>query len=261
MFSNYISSNTPVLIIFILDQSSRMAEPFKGNLTKDEYQCMIVNNFVNDLIFSNSAGDKIKDRFYVAIIGHSNNQANEIRTGYLSLFADNPLQINKVKRKVSDGVGGLVEIEEEEAIYIERFSSGVENQLEAFKLSKELTISWFDKRKYCSTLIVNISGGFPSNWKEATLVVNEIKKSGIKEDNPLIFNLLLDENIKGLHFPDLKQIYCESFTNHLYFEWSSYVTEDNIHSALKYELRILKSSKLYSNQTIESILNLINFGS
>jgi hypothetical protein len=261
MFSNYISSNTPVLIIFILDQSSRMAEPFKGNLTKDEYQCMIVNNFVNDLIFSNSAGDKIKDRFYIAIIGHSNNQANEIRTGYLSLFADNPLQINKVKRKFSDGAGGLVEIEQEEAIYIEPFSLGSENQLDAFKLSKEWAISWFDKRKYCSTLIVNISGGFSLNWKESTLVVNEIKKSGVNEDNPFMFNLLLDGNVKGLHFPDLKKIYCESFTNHLYFEWSSYVTENIIHSALRFDLSLLKSSKLYSNQNIESILNLINFGS
>lgn len=261
MFSNNISSNTPVLIIIILDQSSRMAEPFKGNLTKDEYQCKLVNNFINDLIFGNSAGDKIKDRFYISIVRHNNNKASEISSGNLSTYADTPLRIEKVQKKVSDGIGGLVEIEQEVAIYIEKLASGEENLLDALNLSKELALEWFNERKYCSTLIVNISGGFASNWKEITLVVNEIKKVGEAEDSPFIFNLLLDANIKELQFPDLERIFCESFTNQLYFEWSSYVTNEIINSGLRHDLRILKCSKLYSNQTCNSILNLINFGS
>jgi hypothetical protein len=261
MFKHYISSVTPVFIIIILDQSSRMNEPFKECLTKVQYQCKLVNEFVNDLIFSNSAGEKIKDRFYITIIGQNNNQATEIRSGYLSAFADTPLQIQKVNRKVSDGIGGLVEIEEEMAIYIEALASGEANQLDAFTLSKELAFGWFNERGYCSTLIVNISGGFPSNWEEVTLVVNEIKKVGKSEDSPFIFNLLLDTNIKELQFPNLEKIYCESFTNQLYFEWSSYVTNDIIDSRLRYDLRILKCSKLYSNQKFNYVLNLINFGS
>jgi hypothetical protein len=261
MFKHSISSVKPAFIIIILDQSSRMDEPLNEDLTKAEYQCKLVNEFVNDLIFSNSAGDKIKDRFYITIIGHNNNQANEIRSGYLSSFADSPLHIQKVKKRVSDGIGGLVEIEQEFSLYIEPFSSREENQLDAFKLSKEFAIAWFDKRKYCSTLIVNIGGGFSSCWEETTKIVNDIKKIGETVDSPFIFNLQLDANINGLLFPDLEGVYQESFTSQLYFEWSSYVSNDIIESGLRNGLRILKCSKLYSNHKSNYILNLINFGS
>jgi hypothetical protein len=261
MFKNYISSVTPVFIIIILEQSSRMNEPFIEDLTKSEYQSKIVNEFIDNLVFSNSAGDKIKDRFYITIVSHYNSKANVITSGFLSTFADNPIRIEKVQKKVSNGVGGLVEIEEEMAIYIESLASGEENQLDAFRLSKELALGWLNERKYCSTLIVNISGGFPSNWKETTMVVNKIKKVGKNEDSPFIYNLLIDTNIKKIQFPDLEKIYCESFTNQLYFEWSSYVTNDIIESGLRYDLGISKCSKLYSNHKFNYILNFINFGS
>jgi hypothetical protein len=261
MFKNYISTVTPAFIVIILDQSSRMDEPFKKDLTKAEYQCKLVNEFINNLIFSNSAGDKIKDRFFISIIGHSNDNANEIRSGYLSSFADNPLRIEKVKKKVSDGIGGLVEIEIEDAIYIDEIFNGVENQLEAFILTKNKTKDWIEQKGYCSTLIVNISGGFSSCWEGTTKIVNEIKKIGETLDSPFIFNLQLDANVKELVFPNLEGIYKESFTSQLYFEWSSYVSNDIIESGLRNGLRILKCSKLYSNHNFNYILNLINFGS
>jgi hypothetical protein len=261
MFKNYISTVNPVYIVIILEQSSRMDEPFVEDLTKAEYQCKLVNEFINDLIFSNSAGDKIKDRFYISIISHKNSQANEISSGWLSSFANNLIRTEKTQRKVSNGVGGLVEIEVEVATYVESLAFGKENQLDAFKLSKELAFRWFNERTYCSTLIINISGGFPSNWKETTMVINAIKKVGIVDDSPFIYNLLLDTNVKKVQFPDLERICFETFTSQLYFEWSSYVTNDIIESGLRHDLKILKSSKLFSTQKINDVLNFINFGS
>jgi hypothetical protein len=222
MFDHYISSAKPVFVIIILDQSSRMKELFKDGLSKGMYQYRLVNKFLNELIFRNVAGDKIKDRFFISVIGHSNDKANEIRSGYLSSFADSPLRIEKEKEKVSDGIGGLVEIDIEEAIYVDGIFMGGENQLEVFKLTQNKIKDWIEQKGYCSTLIVNISGGFTADWKETTTRINDMKAMVNNSDRLLFFNLLLDSNNRNLLFPTFEEVAQVSFTNLLYYEWSSY---------------------------------------
>jgi hypothetical protein len=273
MFDHCISSAKPVFIIIILDQSSRMAEPHNDGLSKGMYQYRLVNKFLNELIFRNAAGDKIYDRFFISIIGHGNNEANEIRSGYLSSFADAPLQTQKVKKKVSDGIGGLVEIEFEDASYIDETSNGGENQLAAFMLTQKKVKEWIDQRGYCSTLIVNISGGFPSLWKEATIRINDIKSMANNSNRLLIFNLLLDTNNRNLVFPTLEEVAQVSFTNLLYFEWSSYFNcpiepKTRLQNKLVNNLsdsdiflNDLNTKKMFSNCQLLEILNYIYIGS
>jgi hypothetical protein len=108
------SSATPGYIIFLVDQSGSMGEDYTGGKNKAEFTALVINRTINDLIFTNSAGDKIKDRVFISIIGYGGqggNSVDDIRSDYLSAFADSPLRTEKVKKKVSDGAGGLVEIE------------------------------------------------------------------------------------------------------------------------------------------------------
>jgi len=59
MFKHYISSPYPAHIVIIIDQSSRMSEPYSKGKTKAEYVADDINNFINDLIFMCCVGDKI----------------------------------------------------------------------------------------------------------------------------------------------------------------------------------------------------------
>lgn len=250
-----------------------MAELFKDGLSKSMYQCHLVNKFINELIFRNVAGDKIKDRFFISIIGHSNDNAHEIRSGYLSAFADSPLRIEKVKKKVSDGIGGLVEIEIEDAIYVDGIFNGVENQLEAFILTQNKIKDWIQQKGYCSALIVNISGGYTSDWKEVTIRINDMKAMVNNSDRLFFFNLLLDSNNRNLLFPTLEEIAQVSFANLLYYEWSSYFNfpiepKTRLHNKLAhnlYDLDIfvneLNTKKMFSNYHLLEILNYIYLGS
>lgn len=258
MFSSHISSATPAYIIIILDQSSRMLEPYSGGVTKAEFQCKLVNDFITEIININMDGDKIKDRFFISLFGHSNSQVNDLRSDYVSFFGNNLLRIEKVKKKVSNGAGGQVEIDEEIPVFIEPISEGEEAQLSAFNYSFELTKGWNSKKDNKYPLIINVSGGFPSKWKETTQVVNEIKNIGNDDKHPTIFNLLLETGKTALLFPPLEEIYCKSFTSNLYFEWSSYVNSESIENARRYDLNLNQSSKMFSNLRIIDIIKLIN---
>ena len=135
------------------------------------------------------------------------------------------------------------------------------------------TKDWIEQKGYCSTLIVNISGGFTSDWKEVTIRINEMKAMVNNSDRLLFFNLLLDSNNKNLLFPTLEDVAQVSFTNLLYFEWSSYFNfpiepktllhnklVDNL-SDLDIYVNDLNTKKMFSNYHLLEILNFIYIGS
>src|SRR5690554_2950541 len=166
------SSATPGYIIFLVDQSGSMGEdyivnPNGNNQNKAEFTALVINRTINDLIFTNSAGDKIKDRVFVSIIGYGGqggNSVDDIRSDYLSAFADSPLRTEKVKKKVSDGAGGLVEIEEEMAIYLEPTCprNGLTPMGEALDFAKQLIEGWITKKpENPAPVIINVSDGLP----------------------------------------------------------------------------------------------------
>src|SRR5688572_9890749 len=107
------SSATPGYIIFLVDQSGSMAENYTGGRDKAEYTALVINRTINELVYTNAAGEKIKDRVFISLIGYGGkggNSVDNLRSDYLSKFADVPLRIEKIKKKVPDEAGGLVEI-------------------------------------------------------------------------------------------------------------------------------------------------------
>lgn len=261
MFKNYISSSYPAHIVMIIDQSSMMSEPYSKGKTKAEYVVDDINNFINQLIFMCCAGDNIKDWFYISIVGHSNNEIKLIESKYLSEFAENPIRIIKVKKTVADGAGGWVEIEEEKAEYINPCCEGVSNLFSAFKYIQVLISDWMNQKQYLSTLIINISGGYTAEWQMTTKVIEKIKNLKSNGENPFLFNWLLDSNSSNLEFPSLDNVYENSFTSHLFFEWSSYMSGQMIDNCKRFGFNVHQGAKLFSNKGINNVLNLINIGS
>ncbi len=258
---NYISSSYPAHIVMIIDQSSMMSEPYSKGKTKAEYVVDDINNFINQLIFMCCAGDNIKDWFYISIVGHSNNEIKLIESKYLSEFAENPIRIVKVKKTVADGAGGWVEIEEEKAEYINPYCEGVSNLFSAFKHIQVLISDWMNQKQYLSTLIINISGGYTAEWQMTTKVIEKIKNLKSNGENSFLFNWLLDSNSSNLEFPSLDNVYENSFTSHLFFEWSSYMSGQMIDNCKRFGFNVHQGAKFFSNKGINNVLNLINIGS
>ena len=161
------SSATPGYIIFLVDQSGSMGEDYTGGKNKAEFTALVINRTINELIFTNSAGDKIKERVFISIIGYGGkggNSVDDIRSDYLSAFADSPLRVEKIKKKVSDGAGGLVEIEEEMAMYVEPTCprNGLTPMAEALDFAKQLIEGWITKKPdNPAPVIINVSDGMP----------------------------------------------------------------------------------------------------
>jgi len=274
------SSENPGYIIFLVDQSGSMGEdyivnPNGKNQNKAEFTALVINRTINDLIFTNSAGDKIKDRVFISIIGYGGkggNSVDDIRSDYLSAFADSPLRVEKIKKKVSDGAGGLVEIKEEMAMYIEPTCprNGLTPMAEALDFAKQLIEGWITKKPdNPAPVIINVSDGMPYTGsnpiddKEKTIsTANSIMNINTGDGNPLIFNVHLGQ-------PPFNETKFSSNENEvadeegkLLYKISSKVPESYREAARKHEFVTSEDSRGFvSNAGPETLIKFINFGS
>ena len=69
MYSKLIGSNSPGLFIILVDQSESMADPY-ADKNKAEFAALAVNRTIYEILESCMAGQKIKDRCHITVIGY-----------------------------------------------------------------------------------------------------------------------------------------------------------------------------------------------
>lgn len=249
----FISSESPAHIIFIIEQSSTMGEFYRNDKTKADFAANEVNRFISDLVCNCVNGDRVKDWFYISILGHSDNKVFELWSGYLSSYAENPLRIDTVRKSLSDGAGGQIEIEFENPIWLTPTSKGKENLFSSLEFARDLIQKWMKKKSYLSTLIINISGGYNDDWQNTLNLVNEIKNISCNKQSPILFNLFLSHE-HNLEFPSLDKIFDKSFAIQYFFELSSYINKEMINYFRRYELTVSIGGKLFSNKGLLNVL-------
>ena len=113
-----LSRNNPTSLIFLIDQSSSMAEPFGAQPEKPKAEGVAdgINRLLQNLVLKCAKGDGIRDYFHVGVIGYGSRVAWAIggklagqKLVPISIIANNPLKVEQRTRKVDDGAGGLVE--------------------------------------------------------------------------------------------------------------------------------------------------------
>lgn len=265
------SSAHPGYIIFLIDQSGSMSEDYADGRTKAEFTALVINRTINEIINTNMDGDKVKDRVFISLIGYGGdggNSVDDIRSDYLSEFSNSPLRLEKMKKKVSDGAGGLVEIDEEMPIFVEPVANGLTPMGEALKFAKQLIEGWISKKpENPAPVIINISDGLPyegNNGDEPNKTITvgkDLMNVNTDDGNPLIFNIHIgdggqeisfEENANNLPYDEAKVL----------FEISSKVPDSYKEAARKYDFQVGADSKGFvSNAGPETLIKFINFGS
>jgi len=266
------SSATPGYIIFLIDQSGSMQETCIENKNKAEFTALVINRTINELIFTNMDGDNVKDRVFISLIGYGGkggNSVDDIRSDYISSFADQPIRIDYLKKKVSDGAGGLVEIDDEMPIFIEPVSNGLTPMGDAFAFAKLLIEGWLQKKpENPAPVIINVSDGLPfggalEDQKSKSLyVAGEIMTINTNDGNPLIFNIHIGNgNTKEYAFIDNENEITDDQSKFL-FKISSKIPEAYKIAALKHDFTVKEDSRGFvSNAQPETLIRFINFGS
>lgn len=206
-----LSRSNPTSLLFLIDQSSSMAEPFGAQPEKPKAEGVAdsINRLLQNLVLKCAKGDGIRDYFHVGVIGYGGRVAWALggqlagqKLVPISVIANNPLKIEERTRKVDDGAGGLVEQKFKFPIWFEPVAQGRTPMCEAITQAT-LAVKEF-VGKYPGAfppLVINITDGRATDG-HPELPASQLRSLTTSDGNVLIFNAHLSSKVaRPIEFP------------------------------------------------------------
>lgn len=263
------SSATPGLLIIMIDQSGSMLSPYDGNDSRTVFATRAVNRVIDTIIQKNFDGKAPKNRCFITVIGYNHN-VKKLAAGYLKDLDENPIRVDTVKQKISDGAGGLLTIDKSMPIWVDPITQdGATNMKGAFEMAKDIIEKWVsDKPNNPAPVIINISDGVPYfNGQDVSLcmaqtieVVNKIKEITTGDGKIQIFNAMIGDGTPA-KFPSNKSEVNGTEAEFL-FEISTEIPESYQGAAEKNGLSYKPGARgaIYQADGVD-LISLIDFGS
>lgn len=250
-----------------------MQMQFKGEeVSRTVFATRVINRVIDSIIQNNYNGMSAKDRCSIVAIGYSD-EAQVLCSGLLSHLDETPLRIETVRKKVSDGAGGLVEIQKTMPIWVEPSSGNrCTNMTAAFEMAKQVIEKWLeDKPESPAPVIINISDGIPyydyknelQCMEETAAIVQEIMNIHTKDGNVLVFNAEIGESNTQIILPNSEaEVAAGGIGAKFLYEISSEVPDGYIAAAQKNQLPVKEHSRcaVFAADAV-NLIKLIDFGS
>lgn len=199
MYTKNVERNFPGFIGFLDDTSGSMAEPWAGlGISKAQGVADIMNATIYEISGVCSKPDGIRNYFHWSRSSFGQN----MKVGFHSQeiismkeLWDNPVKKEKRKKKESDGVGGIIEVDVDFPIWIVPEASGLTPMRGALTKAIEITKKFLaDHPDGFPPMWILISDGAPTNsgggldnFDEILTLANELKSLTTSDGNVLLF--------------------------------------------------------------------------
>jgi hypothetical protein len=207
MYTAEISRKNPGLILFLLDQSGSMSEPFGKNkaLAKKDGAADVINRVLQELVQACTKEGGVRHYFDVGVIGYGSAEgfAGPVLGGRLSgktlvplpELADNPLGIKRVMKKEYDGAGGVIEVPIEVPYWFEPVANADTPMCKALSIAKEVVEKWVkDHPNAFPPIVMNITDGEATDGDPEPFA-EELKRLSTSDGNVLLFNCHISSTV------------------------------------------------------------------
>jgi hypothetical protein len=259
MYSKLIGSTTPGLFIILVDQSDSMGDPYTER-NKAEFAALAVNRTIYEILELCMEGEKIKDRCHIAAIGYG--AQTEMLMGGRPSEIENPLHgYANYARKMSDGAGGLVDVEQRLPIWVKPAHSNGTPMAAAFTLAADLIQAWTrENPDNFPPIVFNITDGQPDDADATKAEAQRVSSLGTSDGRTLVYNCHI-----GTGTPEIKlPANTDALTNpgaQLLYDISSVIPQELFFLAERAGLTPQAGSRgLCMNATPETLIKLLTFG-
>ena len=214
------NSATPGCMIFLLDQSGSMAEPFANEQVgsgrrKCDMVATIFNSFLNELITINTevlpdSSSDVKRRADISALGYEGTGATSALDGMLAnqpfvSLADlqmNPLDIEMRKRKEVDDSGNFYEVEIPFPVWIKAKHGGGTPMCAALSRARDLASQWaMNHPDNYPPVVINLTDGMSTDGDPSS-IAQQITQIATSDGNALLFNVHITSiNASPLLYP------------------------------------------------------------
>lgn len=261
MYQEQLSSAKPGFILIMIDQSASMSDKY-ANSDKAEFAALAVNRVIGEIITACSSGNEIKDRCFVAAVGYGAG-TNVLFLDKASELAKNP-NTTTLKRKVSDGAGGLVEVDEVMRVFVKPTASNGTPMAEAFKQAYNGVEKFISNHPDSfPPVVINITDGEPNDFNAATTEAKKLAQLKTSDGNVIVLNAHISNASAGkIELPsDNAGFSSNKFANFL-FDISSVLPEPLAESAKNAGFNVQPNARGFIfNADAEALIKLLQFGS
>jgi len=193
MYAQPIDRNHPGCILFLLDQSASMEEPFSGTgRSKAAELAKAVNRLIRNLVLQCQRGNEVRDYYEIGIVGYGNT-VGPILGGRLtgqqlvpiSVIADYPL------RMVTDSLPGRPEVRIELPIWVDPVANGGTPMTAGIDLAGSFLVDWANHHlSSFPPIVINISDGAATDGDPRPIAA-QLSQIRTSDGNLLLFNVNL----------------------------------------------------------------------
>ena len=198
-YNQEISRANPGYLIILIDQSFSMCYPYGSAGTKARECSNAVNRVLRETVLACTDGEEIKNSCYISVLGYgkSKDEAVNAFSGMLASksmvsvqdLTENCLRVENIKRKVSDGAGGLVEIDDQFPIWVEPASVGETPMSDGFKIASQLISEWIEQHESSfPPVVINITDGEANSLPRARAAAEQLAQLGTNDGKTLLLN-------------------------------------------------------------------------
>ena len=209
-YAAQISRTNPACLLFLIDQSKSMADPFHATgQTKAGVVADALNRLIQNVVLRSAKADGVRDYFRVGVLGYGQG----VRAGLggsvpfkilipVSELGAHPLRVETRTKLIPDGVGGVVEQKVKFPVWYDIEASGQTPMCEAFAAAG-LAVKGFVEEfpNAFPPIVLNLTDGMPTDGNpqlNARLLTN----LGTSDGAALLFNLLISNTpVPADYFP------------------------------------------------------------
>lgn len=198
MYSTEISRSNPTCFVFLIDQSASMQDNIGSG--EGQRKCDVVadslNRLLSELCIKCAKEEGVRNYFYVAVIGYGSNVGPALAGRLagrelvpLSEIASTPARLEARVRKISDGAGGLADVEVKFPVWVDPIASGGTPMSQALTRAQSIVSAWLDEHPTCfPPVVLNLSDG-ESTDGDPTAAATALRELASTDGSTLLFNL------------------------------------------------------------------------
>lgn len=229
-YSAEISRASPAAIIFLLDQSASMKDPFggaeeRGDAAPSKARVLSdsVNKLIQNLILRCAKEDGVRDYFSVGVIGYGDrvqpllrldDEALEDEEGGaavasvaelipVSALAERPLRVEQRLKRIPDGDGGFTEQRTKVPVWFDPEARNGTPMCQALDYATQVVRQWVDfhSRSY-PPIVINVTDGEATDG-DPLRFAQTLREYGTADGETLLLNVHLSSSTEpAVELPD-----------------------------------------------------------
>jgi hypothetical protein len=269
-FSAEISRTNPTCLLFLVDRSTSMDEPFGGQPGKKKADGVAdaINRLLQNLVLKCAKAEGVRDYFQIGVLGYGTEVEAALAGTSLdqplvpiSEIANSPLRVEERQRMADDGAGGVIEQHVRFPVWFEPVADGKTAMNGALTFARTVVADFIACYPDCfPPLVLNLTDGKPTdeNPLNAAMSLKGLKSS---DGNVLVFNAhISSSSAEPIAFPGEEEGLPDKYAK-LLFRMSSILPPSLMRAAAEEGYTIRGAARGFVfNADLVSVIRFLDIG-